>query len=361
MSASSILIVIRSPSVDGGSPNDVTATKLRFRKGDIIFGRRRVYQRKLAVADFDGICSAHAMVLRAKHQVVCSEYLPVFMQSDYFMDRAKTISVGSLSPTINWKTLEREEFALPPLDEQRRIALLLCAFDTVLQSYRSVLRTYALVMHAVIDRFDNEIDEKSIGTLGEIIDRIESGRSVAGLGKPAEKGEHGVLKVSAVGDWQFLEGENKKVPPRYFDESLKVCVGDILIIRANADPRAIGRSCIVSEIASASPTLMLSDKTWRLVLKKNIEIDSLGVLAWTKSARFRRHILNQTGGTDAKNISKKRFLTAPFPCRAGSRFMDFAATMRQITGSKGAMKWRYKKAKHLNHGFVAKAFLIHSI
>ena len=38
-----------------GSPTDITATKLRFRKGDIIFGRRRVYQRKLAVADFDGI------------------------------------------------------------------------------------------------------------------------------------------------------------------------------------------------------------------------------------------------------------------------------------------------------------------
>ena len=38
-----------------GSPAAVTATKLLFRKGDIIFGRRRVYQRKLAVADFDGI------------------------------------------------------------------------------------------------------------------------------------------------------------------------------------------------------------------------------------------------------------------------------------------------------------------
>ena len=46
-----------------GSPAAVTATKLLFRKGDIIFGRRRVYQRKLAVADFDGICSAHALVL----------------------------------------------------------------------------------------------------------------------------------------------------------------------------------------------------------------------------------------------------------------------------------------------------------
>jgi type I restriction enzyme, S subunit len=105
-----------------GSPSDVEATKLRFRAGDIIFGRRRVYQRKLAVADFDGICSAHAMVLRAKPEVALPEFLPFFMQSDLFMERAKEISVGSLSPTINWKTLAKEEFLLPPLEEQRRIA-----------------------------------------------------------------------------------------------------------------------------------------------------------------------------------------------------------------------------------------------
>src|SRR5947209_3403844 len=56
-----------------GTPADVEATKLRFRAGDIIFGRRRVYQRKLAVAAFDGICSAHAMVLRAEPTVVLQE------------------------------------------------------------------------------------------------------------------------------------------------------------------------------------------------------------------------------------------------------------------------------------------------
>lgn len=105
-----------------GSPTDVEATKLRFCAGDIIFGRRRVYQRKLAVAQFDGICSAHAMVLRAKPSVVLPEFLPFFMQSDLFMERAKEISVGSLSPTINWKTLAKEAFDLPPLEEQRRIA-----------------------------------------------------------------------------------------------------------------------------------------------------------------------------------------------------------------------------------------------
>ncbi|MXZ72055.1 MAG: restriction endonuclease subunit S [Acidobacteria bacterium] len=111
------------------SPATVTATKLLFRKGDIIFGRRRVYQRKLAVADFDGICSAHAMVLQAKSGIILPEFLPFFMQSDVFMERAKAISVGSLSPTINWRTLASEEFALPPLDEQRRMANLLIRIE----------------------------------------------------------------------------------------------------------------------------------------------------------------------------------------------------------------------------------------
>ena len=108
-----------------GSPDDVSATKLLFRHGDIIFGRRRVYQRKVAVASFEGICSAHAMVLRPRAAAVVPQFLPFFMQSDLFMNRAIMISVGSLSPTINWTTLAQETFALPPRKEQLRIAELL--------------------------------------------------------------------------------------------------------------------------------------------------------------------------------------------------------------------------------------------
>ena len=74
------------------------------------------------MADFEGICSAHAMVLRAKPENVLPEFLPFFMQSDLFMERALSISVGSLSPTINWKALAKEEFRLPPIQEQARLA-----------------------------------------------------------------------------------------------------------------------------------------------------------------------------------------------------------------------------------------------
>ena len=113
-----------------GEPSDVESSKILFRSGDIIFGKRRAYQRKLAVADFDGICSAHAMVLRPKTDVILEEFLPFFMQSDIFMDRAVKISVGGLSPTINWRDLAKEEFALPPLEEQRRIAEVLQAANS---------------------------------------------------------------------------------------------------------------------------------------------------------------------------------------------------------------------------------------
>lgn len=118
-----------------GHPSDVTGQKLAFKKGDVIFGRRRAYQRKLAVAEFDGICSAHAMVVRAKPKMILPEFLPFFLQSDMFMERAIEISVGSLSPTINWKTLKVQEFPLPPLDEQKRIAEILWAADEAVEKW----------------------------------------------------------------------------------------------------------------------------------------------------------------------------------------------------------------------------------
>lgn len=111
------------------SPDKVDAQKLRFQPDDVIFGRRRAYQKKVAKAEFEGICSAHALVLRARPDYVDPDFLPVFLSSDYFLDRAIEISVGSLSPTVNWRDLKVQEFDFPPLDEQKRIAELLWAVE----------------------------------------------------------------------------------------------------------------------------------------------------------------------------------------------------------------------------------------
>lgn len=118
-----------------GKPSDVKGTKLKVYKGDIIFGKRRAYQRKAAIANFDGICSAHAMVLRAKPKIMIPELFPFFLHSDAFMNRAIDISEGSLSPTIKWKILAKQKFTIPPLDEQKKLADLLWAGDELVHKY----------------------------------------------------------------------------------------------------------------------------------------------------------------------------------------------------------------------------------
>lgn len=104
-----------------GVPSDVAGQKLLVKKGQIIFGKRRAYQRKVAVADWDCICSAHAMVLEAIPGKILPELLPFFMQSNCFMERAVSISEGSLSPTIKWKTLENQKFKIPTIEHQYKL------------------------------------------------------------------------------------------------------------------------------------------------------------------------------------------------------------------------------------------------
>ncbi len=134
-----------------GTPADVKGTKLLVWKDDIIFGKRRAYQRKVAVSHFEGICSAHSMVLRAKEDVITKEFLPYFMQSDVFMDRSVQISEGSLSPTIKWKILEKQEFTIPKIEFQEKLADLFKQFDKIIYELRDQKQTLKKLKQKLLD------------------------------------------------------------------------------------------------------------------------------------------------------------------------------------------------------------------
>ena len=128
--------------------------KLIMHKGDVLFGKRRAYQKKVAIAPFDGIFSAHGMVLRPKEDVIDKDFFPLFISSDYFLDAAIKISVGSLSPTINWRDLKELEFELPDLDTQRRLAAVLWSMNETMDSYKELIAaTDELVKSQFIEMF----------------------------------------------------------------------------------------------------------------------------------------------------------------------------------------------------------------
>ena len=229
-----------------GSPAAVTATKLLFRKGDIIFGRRRVYQRKLAVADFDAICSAHALVLRAKSGAVLHQFLPFFMQSDVFMERAKAISVGSLSPTINWRTLANEEFTLPPLDEQRRIATLLVSVDACCESLRNTVDDLQAVEYAfLLQAFGEYRSCPRDATLVQLSDvaEVRTGLAKGRTADPATT-TRPYLRVANVEDGHLNLREVKQIVVRKSDvDRYTLRRGDVLMTEGG-DLDKLGRGTV---------------------------------------------------------------------------------------------------------------------
>jgi len=231
-----------------GSPSDVIGQKLGFRKGDIIFGKRRAYQRKLAVADFDGICSAHAMVLRPETDVVLPEFLPFFMQSDLFMNRAMEISVGSLSPTINWRTLAQQEFPLPSLDEQRRIAELLWAAEGLNSRYRDLMKAKQSLAKSRISSLIKSFSEKKyIYMVKDLLtDKPKNGYSP----KANESGKgYRTVSISAISNGKFIPEGNIKFADVDYQKisAYSIRKNDVFVVRGNGNRYLAGKCGIASK------------------------------------------------------------------------------------------------------------------
>ncbi len=256
------------------------------------------------------------------------------MQSDLFMNRAVEISVGSLSPTINWKTLAAQEFALPPLEEQRRIADTFFASLEIVEEYRHVGKTaHELLASVREDSFASR--HVSVIPLGSLLKRIEAGKSVVGVNVAPNYQDAGVLKVSAVGADGFQAQESKTlVDMNDFLPQFAVRKGDLSITRANT-PELVGMTCLVER---DYPNLMLSDKTLRLVPSDDVSPELLCAALWT--IRVRQQLKSVATGTGAamKNISQEK-ITAVEVCWPKSqakiaavqdRIMDIQRRVRTV-------------------------------
>lgn len=222
--------------------------KLIMKEGDVLFGKRRAYQKKVAIAPFDGIFSAHGMVLRPKEDVVDRSFFPFFISSDYFLNAAIKISVGSLSPTINWRDLKELEFELPDMDKQRELAKVLWAMDATKRSYQKLLqKTDELVKAQFMEQFGEKATQHNnwpSSPLNEVIEKPLSGE----WGKDDPDGSgFKVLRTTNFTDYGVIDYSD--VVTRKIDEkrakSKFLRNGDILIEKSGgSDTKAVGRVVI---------------------------------------------------------------------------------------------------------------------
>lgn len=182
---------------DEGAEN--TFTKM-FRKGDVLFGRRRAYLKKAAVAPFDGICSGDITVIEADPDKILPELLPFIIQNDDLFDFAVGKSAGSLSPRVKWEHLKNYELELPDMNKQKELAELLWAIDDTKKSYQKLIAaTDELVKSQFIEMFGEQKENPKglpMMTLGETC-KFFSG---TGFPNKYQGNVHGTYPFYKVGD-----------------------------------------------------------------------------------------------------------------------------------------------------------------
>ena len=297
-----------------GSEVELTGQKLVMRKGDVLFGRRNTYLRRAAIAPHDGIFSAHGMIFRPKTQVIDPEYFPFFISSNYFMDAAIRISVGSLSPTVNWKTLKELEFDLPSLEEQRKNAALLKSINETKEAYQELLiQTDNLVKSQFIEMFGKDFETIKLCDLAT----FRRGSFPQPYGKSEWYDGEGAMpfvQVADVGEnMRLVEDTKQKISVLAQPKSIYVPTGSVVVTLQGS----IGRVAITQYDCYMDRTLAVFESF-------KTEVNKL-CFAYQLKQKFAKEA-EVARGVTIKTITKEEFSNfeiAKIPIALQNRFAEF--------------------------------------
>ncbi|MCR5555389.1 MAG: restriction endonuclease subunit S [Bacteroidales bacterium] len=280
----------------------------KFRKGQVLFGRRRAYQRKVAYAEFDGICSGDILVFEAIEDVLLPELLPFLIQSEGFFQKALATSAGSLSPRTKFKELADYEFLLPPKAEQKRLAELLWAADEVVEKEKRE-REKAI---ALFDQQKTNLIWDAQLPLGKPNDVTAIGLKDGDWIESKDQSESGIrlIQLADIGDGYFINKSKRFINEDTFKRlhCFEVFPNDILLARM---PDPIGRSCVLPQleercITAVDVCIIRVDRT-----KHNIKYINYLI----NTPIFRKTVIEQSSGTTRQRISRSNLekMSIPLP------------------------------------------------
>ena len=302
---------------------DSTSFTRKFVPGQTLFGKRRAYQRKVAYAEFEGICSGDILTFEPKNRkVLLPELLPFICQSDAFFDHALDTSAGSLSPRTSWTALQGFEFPLPPLDEQKRIAEILWAVDESLQARRKAHEDLQISIQAARNElffaaFDDGVPEQR----NFFSVKHKNGWTVKKLSDVTHKivdGVHKTPKYTKTGV-PFLTVENLTAGPGIdFGSTRFISESDHREFIKRTNPEQ-GDVLVSKDGTLGVPRLVDTDREFSIfvsvaLLKPKHEVIRSQLLChYIESSVFRKHVLMHTSGSALKHIHLIDFKSAPLP------------------------------------------------
>lgn len=268
-----------------GNVADGTTFSRRCRPGQVLFGKRRAYQRKVAVAEFDAVVSSDIYLFAPKDERLLPELLPFICMSERFFGFAVETSAGSLSPRTNWKHLELFEFELPTVEQQRRIAEVLWAVDTVQTTVEHTLSSVASLINSELHDFLYGEAQWPRSACRDLLS--EGPRNGFSPPPTNDSTEIPTLSLSAIRDGKVLTQGSIKyaaVDPDLVAQ-YQLRKDDILIVRGNGNRMLCGKAGIVGEYPKGCfyPDLLI-----RLRFRSDFLLPDFAVLQWNESVAHSR-------------------------------------------------------------------------
>ena len=172
-----------------------TTFSKKFAIGDVLFGRRRAYLKKAALASFNGICSGDITVFRAKENLT-PNLLPFIVSNERFFDFAIKHSAGGLSPRVKFKDLANYELLLPPKNIQVELVNLFQALDNELTQNKILKEHLKHYSSAVFENIINNNYKGDAGTWKEFRKyKLKEVLAIPDKNKPNNINKENILSV----------------------------------------------------------------------------------------------------------------------------------------------------------------------
>ena len=251
-----------------------------FKKGQVLYGSRRTYLKKVALAEWDGVTANTTFVLEAVESKLLQSILPWIMLSDRFTQHSIRESKGSTNPYINFPDIAKYEFALPPLDQQRRIAEILWTVDDVINKTSEAMKSSVVTVEAHLDNF---LYQQKKWALAEARSLLAEGPK-NGFSPPTGEANVGLptLSISAIRGGEVVSQGNLKFANIDLDSVSQfiLCKDDILVVRGNGNRLLCGRAGIVKEIPK---NCFYPDLLIRLRFRSDALIPEFAVMQWNEN------------------------------------------------------------------------------
>lgn len=313
----------------------------KFEKGDILYGSRRTYLRKVAVAHFDGITANTTFVIKANKKLILPELLPFIMLSEGFAQHSIRNSKGSVNPYVNWKDIANYEFLLPPKDQQAKLAELLWAADAAVESQTAIENGVQSALAALFrETISQSCDDVPLSEVGQVV----TGATPPTKNKAFwEGGSVPFVTPADFNDSPYIESVERTITQAGMESVRPLPANTVLVVSIGA---TIGKVAITKSECATNQQIN--------AIIPHSEFNPVYVMQALRI--FKHRILARSGATTLPIINKGEFSKVRIPRISSAKAISFEEGFRIIAAAREASLLRARSSQQLLKSLINQIF-----